>query len=214
MKRMIPWQEFNAELTLVRHLVHEYPWQRGVNEDRGLRSEFRRWDASDQDPSVTMLAPLWRRVPADGWTGLNEIGLDRSVHHAAMLLHLLALGETVFSDKRPASNLGTAARRADVKEGRFNRLVNTPGTARLKALSRLCRQLRQKNVAYRLTISKPSDGEMERRSTLRTLRDGRVDDLAAILTFLFTDNPKVSISRWAAGYYHTDGHETEHFSTN
>jgi len=204
MNRLIPYPEFDAELALVRHLLKELPWQRGGNEERGLRSEFRHWTVADHEPSPIMLASLWMRVPGDGWNGLSDTGLDRAVHHAALLLHLLAVGVQPPHEKPPEINLGTAAKLAGVKEGRFTRLVSTPGPARLAAVSRLFRQLRQKNIFYKLTWPAPGDGERDRRSTRRTLRDGRVDDLAAILVFLFSDDPKPAISRWAAGYYRTE----------
>jgi len=204
MNRLISTPEFDAELALVRHLTKEFPWQRSGSEDRGLRSEFRRWTVADCEPSPLMLASLWTRVPRAGWDGLSEAGLDRAVHHTALILHLLAVGAQPPHEKPPENNLGTAAKLAGVKEGRFTRLVSAPGPARLAVLSRLFRQFRQKNVSYKMTWPEPAEGEFDRRSARHTLRDSRVDDLAAILVFLFTDDPKPSIRRWAAGYYRTE----------
>ena len=201
MNDFIPWRLFDTECSLVRHLVHDPPWIR--NDDRGLRAAFRRWTPADVEPSVEMLAALWPRVPAAGWQGLEEPDLERAVRHAAYVLHLLALGLAPDEKGKPASNLGEAARAAGVAEARFARLMNTPPSARLEALGRLFRRLRAARVLLRLTAPKPDDGEPDRRSNRNTLKDLRRDDLAAILAFLFTDNPKPAVARWAAGYYHT-----------
>jgi len=205
MNRPIPWPEFDAEVALVRRLVLDRPWVRPNGEDdRALRSAFRHWTPTDGEPTTLMLAPLWPRVPTDGWRGLDEAGVGRAVHHAALVLHLLALGLDPDEPGTPTHNLGAAAKAAGVAEGRFVRLVNAPAPARLGALGRLFRRLRQRGVLLRLTASKPGDGEPDRRSTLRTLHDPRYDDLAALLAFLFTAGPKRSVSRWAAGYYRTE----------
>ncbi|ARA93896.1 hypothetical protein AWN76_012490 [Rhodothermaceae bacterium RA] len=201
MNDLIPWHQFDAELTLVRHLVHDPPWAH--TDDRGLRAAFRRWTPADVEPSVEMLAALWPRVPAGGWKGLDEPGLERAVRHAALVLHLRALGLDPGEPGTPTTNLGAAARAASVAEGRFARLMNTPAPARLEALGRLFRRLRTARVHLHLTAPKPEDGETDRRSTLATLKDLRRDDLAALLAFLFTDDPKPAVSRWAAGYYRT-----------
>ncbi len=202
MNDRIPWTQFDAELTLVRHLVHDPPWAH--TDDRGLRAAFRRWTPAVVEPSVEMLAALWPRVPAGGWQGLDEAGLERAVRHAALVLHLLALGLAPDEPGKRTTNLGAAARAVGVAEGRFARLMNTPAPARLEALGRLFRRLRAGRVHLHLTAPRPAEGEPDRRSTLRTLRDLRRDDLAALLAFLFTDNPKPAVARWAAGYYHTD----------
>ena len=201
MNDLIPRHQFDAELTLVRHLVHDPPWMR--TDDRGLRAAFRRWSPPDVEPSVEMLAALWPRVPAGGWQGLDEPGLERAVRHAALVLHLLALGLAPDEKGKTTTNLGAAAREAGVAEGRFARLMNTPAPARLEALGRLFRRLRAARVHLHLTAPKPGEGEPDRRSSRTTLRDTRRDDLAALLTFLFTDDPKPAVARWAAGYYHT-----------
>lgn len=208
MNRPIPWPEFDAEVALVRHLISERPWTRSGDDDRALRAAFRRWTTADAEPTPLMLAPLWQRVPAGGWRGLPEPGLDRAVHHAALVLHLLALGLDPDDKGTPTTNLGAAARAAGVAEGRFVRLVNTPAPARLETLGRLFRRFRQQNVHLRLTASAPEEGGGDRRSTRSTLRDTRHDDLAALLAFLFTDAPKPAVSRWAAGYYRTESSET------
>ena len=205
MNRPIPWSAFDAEVALVRRLVHERPWLRaGGEEDRALRAEFRRWSGDDAEPTTLMLASLWPRVPGGGWRGLDEAGLDRAVHHAALVLHLLALGLDPGAPGAPTTNLGAAAKAAGVAEGRFARLVNTPAPARLETLGRLFRRFRQQNVHLHLTTGTPAEGEKDRRSTRATLHDGRHDDLAALLAFLFTDDPKPAASRWAAGYYRTE----------
>src|SRR5690606_23466250 len=126
------------------------------------------------------------------------------VHHAALVLHLLSLGLDADAPGVPATNLGAAAKAAGVAEGRFARLVNTPAPARLEMLGRLFRRFRQQNVHLHLTAGKPEEGEPERRSTRATLRDSRYDDLAALLAFVFTDDPRPAASRWAAGYYRTE----------
>jgi hypothetical protein len=202
MNDLIPWKQFDAELALVRHLVHAPPWAR--DDDRGLRAAFRRWTVADEEPTVEMLAVLWPRVPVGGWRDLDEAATERAVRHAALVLHLLALGLAPDEQGQPASNLGAAARAAGVAEGRFARLVNTPSPARLETLGRLFRRFRAQRVQLRLTAPRPEEGQPERRSTARTLRDLRYDDLAALLAFLFTDNPKPAVARWAAGYYRTE----------
>lgn len=205
MNRSIPRPEFDAEVALVRDLVHERPWTRTGDDDRALRAAFRRWTIAAGEPTPLMLAPLWRhRAVQNGWHDLDEPGLDRAVHHAALVLHLLALGIDGDAPGAPTTNLGAAAKTAGVAEGRFVRIVNTPAPARLETLRRLFRRIRQENVHLRLTADKPADGETDRRSTRATLRDGRYDDLAALLAFLFTDAPKPAVSRWAAGYYRTE----------
>ena len=94
MNRLIPWHEFDAEVDLVRYLIRELPWRRADgSDDRSIRAEYRRWTTSDGEPTPLMLAPLWRRIPADGWNGLNDDATDRAVHHAALVLHLIALGD-------------------------------------------------------------------------------------------------------------------------
>ena len=201
MNRPIPRPEFDAEVALVRYLVHDRPWARTGDDDRALRAAFRRWTTADGEPTPLMLAPLWQHVPSDGWRGLDEPGVDRAVHHAALVLHLLALGLDADAPGVPATNLGAAAKAAGVAEGRFVRIVNTPAPARLETLGRLFRRFRQQNVHLRLTADKPEEDETDRRSTRATLRDSRYDDLAALLAFLFTDTPKPAVSRWAAGYY-------------
>ena len=201
MNDLIPRHQFDAELTLVRHLVHDPPWVR--TDDRGLRAAFRRWTPADVEPSVEMLAALWPRVPAGGWRGLDAPALERAVRHAALVLHLPALGLAPDEPGQTTTNLGAAAWKAGVAEGRFARLMNTPAPARLEALGRLFRRLRAARVHLRLTAPKPDEGEPDRRSTWATLRDLRRDDLAALLAFLFTDNPKPAVARWAAGYYDT-----------
>ncbi len=198
----IPWSELDAELALVRHLVHVPPWLR--DDDRGLRAAFRRWTPADEEPSIEMLAALWPRVPAAGWRGLDPPGTERAVRHAALVLHLLALGLGPDEQGQPATNLGRAAQAAGVAEGRFARLMNTPAPARLEALGRLFRRFRAQRVYLRLAAPRPEDGEDDRRSTRATLRDTRRDDLAAFLAFLFTDDPRPAVSRWAAGYYRTE----------
>jgi hypothetical protein len=120
------------------------------------------------------------------------------------VLHLLALGLDTDGEGQSTFNLGAAAKAAGVAEGRFVRLVNTPAPARLETMGRLFRRFRSRNVLLHLTAGKPSDGEMDRRSTHATLRDSRRDDLAALLAFLFTVDPKPAVSRWAAGYYRTE----------
>jgi|GEM_PF-6760441 len=202
MNDFIPRHQFDAELTLVRHLVHDPPWMR--TDDRGLRAAFRRWTPADGEPSIEMLGALWPRVPAGKWQGLDEPALERAVRHAALVLHLPALGLDPGEPGKPTTNLGAAAQAADVAEGRFARLMNTPAPARLDALGRLFRRLRAKGIPLHATAPKPGEGEPDRRSTRATLRDTRRDDLAALLTFLFTDDPKAAIARWAAGYYHTE----------
>lgn len=206
MNRPIPRPEFDPEVALVRYLARDVPWRRADgSEDRGLRATFRRWAAADGDPTPLMLAPLWQRIPAAGWEGLPASSVDRAVHHAALVLHLVALGEG--GSGKPVDNLGAAAKAADVAEGRFVRLVNSPAPARLEALARLFRQFARKGVPYRVAAPKPAEeeataeGGADRRSTLATLRDTRRDDLAALLAFLFTDDPGPAASRWAAGYY-------------
>lgn len=207
-RRPIPWDEFDAEVALVRHLLREIPWRRSSGEDRALRAAYRRWTTADEEPSPLMLQPLWARVPAGGWHGLADDGLDRAVHHAALLLHLVALGEG--GTGRPVDNLGAAAKAANLAEGRFARLVNTPEPARLTALARLFRRFARENVNYRpIAPAGPEQAvseDAERApailpSTRATLRDSRRDDLAALLAFLFTNDPKTPASRWAAGYY-------------
>lgn len=203
MNRLIPWHEFDAEVDLVRYLIRELPWRRADgSDDRSIRAEYRRWTTSDGEPTPLMLAPLWRRIPADGWNGLNDDATDRAVHHAALVLHLIALGDE--GGGKPISNLGAAAQAAGVAEGRFNRLVNTPPSARLETLARLFRRFDRANVPYRVALPAPSSEDedaTDRRSNRRTLRDSRRDDLAALLTFLFTNDPKPAASRWAAGFY-------------
>ncbi len=201
MNTFLLWSQFDAELALVRYLVHEPPWLR--TDDRGVRAAFRRWTTTDAEPTVEMLAALWPRVPAGGWGGLDESATERSVRHAALVLHLLALGIDADELGQPAASLGAAARAAGVAEGRFARLMNTPALARLETLGRLFRRFRAQRVHLRLTAPRPEEGQPDRRSTFHTLRDTRYDDLAALLAFLFTDNPKPAVARWAAGYYHT-----------
>lgn len=201
MNRPIPWSDFDSEVALVRHLAHTVPWKYNGDDDRALRAAFRRWTTADGEPSPLMLAPLWQRVPASGWRGLDEPSVDRAVHHAALVLHLLALGLDADAQGVPTYNLGAAAKAAGVAEGRFVRLVNTPAPARLETLGRLFRRFRQQNVHLLLTAGKPDDGSIDGRSTRATLRDSRRDDLAALLAFLFTSTPKPAVSRWAAGYY-------------
>lgn len=203
MNRPIPWPAFDAEVALVRHLVHDRPWVRpGGEDDRALRAAFRRWSTADGEPTPLMLAPLWQHpAVCNNWHDLAEPDLDRAVHHAAFVLHLLALGLDPDDSGTPATNLGAAAKAAGVAEGRFVRLVNTPAPARLETLGRLFRRFRQQNVHLHLTSGKPDENEPDRRSTRATLRDLRRDDLAALLAFLFTDDPKRAVSRWAAGYY-------------
>lgn len=197
MNRLIPWSEFDAEVALVRYLVHERPWTRTGDDDRALRATFRRWTTADGEPTPLMLAPLWQRVPSDGWRGLDEPGVDRAVHHAALVLHLLALGLDADAPGVPTTNLGAAAKAADVAEGRFVRIANTPAPARLETLGRLFRRFRQQNVHLHIVI-KAKEGEVP---DYRAQRDPRRDELAALLAFLFTDDPKPAVSRWAAGYY-------------
>ncbi len=199
----IPWPAFDAEVAFVRRLVQRVPWQRpDGSEDRALRAEYRRWTSADAEPTPLMLAPLWAHAAvAQGWHSLDEAGLDRAVHHAALVLHLVALGEGASG--APLDNLGAAAHRAGVAEGRFARLVNTPAPARLETLGRLFRRLARENVSYRATAPPAEEGQPDRRSSRATLRDGRRDDLAALLAFLFTDEPRPAASRWAAGYYRT-----------
>lgn len=192
---------FDAELRLVRHLVHDPPWVGAKRDDRGMRAAFRRWTPDEKIPSVEMLGPLWQRVPAE-WRGLDDEGRDRAVRHAALLLHLRALGLDADQPGSYAYNLGAAAKAAGVAEGRFARLMNTPEPARLEALGRLFRRFRAKRVHLRFAApGQPAEGEPDRRSYFRSLHDLRRDDLAALLAFLFTDYPKRPVARWAAGYY-------------
>ncbi len=204
MNRLIPQREFDEEVRLVRYLTREFPWRRSDGkDDRALRAEYRRWTTADTEPTPLMLAPLWRRIPTDGWKGLNEPAIDRAVHHAALVLHLLALGEG--GSGKPVDDLGAASKAASLAEGRFTRLVNTPQSARLETLARLFRRFGRAGVNYRAAAphrNEDDDGDgFDRRSTRNSLRDSRRDDLAALLAFLFTDDPKASASRWAAGYY-------------
>lgn len=201
MNEAIPAAQFDAELSLVRHLIHEPPWLR--DDDRSMRAVFRRWSPRDGEPSTLMLASLWPRVPVDGWNGLDEMACRRAIHHAALVLHLVSLGLPASESGVPTTNLGAAAKAAGVSEGRFARLVNLPAPARLDALGRLFRQLRAQRVHLHLTAARPGEGEPEGRSTRRTLQDTRRDDLAALLVFLFTNTPRPAAARWAAGYYRT-----------
>ena len=80
-----------------------------------------------------------------------------------------------------------------------------PYAKRLDTLARLFRRFARAGagVRLRLTVARPDEGAADARSTRRTLRDSRVDDLAALLAFLFTDDPKPAVSRWAAGFFRT-----------
>lgn len=203
----IPWNQFDEEVRLVRYLIEPPPWKRSgrEDEDRGLRAVYRRWSASGGDltapavadrtgPSPEMVAPLWLRNPRqpEGW---SDTDLQRAVDHAAMVLHLIALGA---DGGAPATSLGAACHRAGVSDKRFIRLMHTPRSARLEALARLFRRLRAANVPVRFASS-----EQDRRSSRRTLRNLQHDDLAAFLAFLFTDESEDAIARWAAAYYRT-----------
>lgn len=202
MNRLIPWREFDSEVALVRHLIRDLPWRRADGtDDRAIRAEYRRWTTADSEPTPLMLAQLWPHVPADGWRGLSEPGLDRAVHHAALVVHLLALGEGGFGT--PINDLGAASKAANVAEGRFARLLNAPPSAKLESLARLFRRFGREGVNYRAAAPRSNDDSegIDRRSKWSTIRDSRCDDLAALLAFLFTEDPKRSASRWAAGYY-------------
>ncbi len=200
MNNRIPGPEFDAELGLVRHLVSEPPWVR--SESKGLRAAFRRWTSADLEPSLEMLAPLWRRIPAVGWKGLNDPSTVRSVHHAAFVLHLLALG--LDPGGKQSFNLGKAAKDARVGDGRFARLMNTPFPSRMEALGRLFRRFRSEGIYLRIAAPRPDEDEFDCRSRRWTARDPRRDDLAAMQMFLFTNDPKIAVARWAAGYFRSE----------
>lgn len=221
----IPYPDFDAEVVLVRNLVERPSWHRperpaGQQTDRALRADYRRWTAADVEPTSLMMASLWQHRAFEdstlegGWRShggklsLNADATQRTVQHAAVLLHLVALAEggagRAAPSGKPVDNLGKAARDAGVAEVRFARIVNTAPSARLDTLGRVFRQIGRAGVAYRIAVPRPAEGDApDRRSTYGTLRDSRRDDLAALLAFLFTDNAKPAATRWTAGYYHT-----------
>lgn len=209
----ISYRDFDGTVALVRHLVARPPWHRperatGQQNDRALRAEYRHWTSADVEPTPLMLAPLWQRTPVDGWRGLDEASVDRGVHLAAIVLHLVALAEGGAGRETPTGapvdNLGRAARDAGVAEVRWARIVNAAPSVRLDAVGRLMRQIGRAGVPYRVAAPRADDEDApDRRSTRQTLHHPQRDDLAALVAFLFTADSKPAASRWTAGYYHT-----------
>ncbi len=180
---------------LIRHSVEHPPWllPRGDSHsetNRGTWAAFKRWTAADQEPSVEMLAAVWKS-PFFSSFGLDGHALDEAVRRATLILHVYAL---MSPDGPMLDNIGTACSyraggtsKAIVSEARFARIVNTPPPwiHRLEALARLARRFRAAGIRV------------------------KHGDAVQMHRFVFGDNTKRVIARWANSYYHVEKQEDE-----
>lgn len=185
--RIPNWTRLRQEAAMLRRLVERPPWikQREPHDvDTATRAAFRRWAPADVEPSVLMIQAVWDRLGCETW--LRELPEEQQRHTASRLaraLHLFALAP----EEGPAcSSFGAAcafqppkSKAPIISHGRFARLVNPPPDVqrRIETLSRAFRYFRQKGVRV-----KPDDAEN-------------------LLAFLFTDDSKPVVARWANDYF-------------
>lgn len=185
--RIPNWTQLRREASLLEHLIQSPPWiqlHEPHDVDTAVRAAFRRWAPAEEEPSVLMIATMWDRVEREGW--LHELSNEEQrnvISRLARTLHLFALateeGPSLSSFGAACAFRPAKSQAPIISNGRFARLVNAPSDTqrRLEALDRAFRHFRQKNVRV------------------------QASDAENLLAFLYTDNPKPVISRWANDYF-------------
>ncbi len=185
--RIPNWTQLRQEASLLQRLIQRPPWiQQYEPHDvvTAIRAAFRRWAPAEQEPNLLMIAALWERLGNESW--LRELSEEESRHVISRLARSLHLFALASEEGTACSSFGAAcafkppkSKAPIVSVARFARLVNQPPETprRLEALSRAFRYFRQKGVRV-----KPDDAEN-------------------LLIFLFTDDPKSVVSRWANDYF-------------
>lgn len=217
---------FDAEVALIRDLVHRPPWLRPGRPaddpiDQGFRAPYRRWvpprTASDTAaPTPEMIRLLWASRRIATLAGWRDDETDRAVERAAVVLHLVSLtADDVPRGRSPETaraerSLGAALAAAGVVDKRFVALMHTPFPGRIAALGRALRRLRSAGLVYR-PASAP--GRDDRHSAWHSLGHSTRDDLAALVLFLFHPDADPAVARWAGAFFRASAPDAPDSST-
>lgn len=185
--RIPNWTQLRQEAAVLQRLVECPPWiqlYEPHDVDTAVRASFRRWAPAEVEPSVLMIQAIWERAENEAW--LQKLPTEQQQHTVSRLartLHLFALAP----EEGPArSSFGAAcafqapnSKAPIISRGRFARLVNPPPDTqrRLESLGRAFRHFRQKGVRV------------------------KSEDAEKLLAFLYTDDPKSVVARWANDYF-------------